>query len=190
MAGTFPTSPAPSSIKVSSHQPTLVSMSHSMKRQVRTRGSQRWSFELQFPPMTRAEFAPIFAHVVKQQGQFGTFTFVPHTLSDSLGSVSGSVTANGAAAVGDSTVAISGLTGTLKAGDFVKFAGHDKAYMLTADATTSLSIEPALMSAVANGEAVTYSSVPFVCALASDVHEFETGAPAVYAFQVALIEVA
>jgi hypothetical protein len=189
MAGTFPASPAPSSIKVGSHQPTLVSTAHSLKRQVRTRGVQRWSFELQFPPMTRAEFAPIFAHCVAQQGQFGTFSFVPHTVSSSRGTVSGSVTADGGAAAGASTVAITGLTGTLKAGDFVKFAGHAKVYMLTADATTSLSIEPPLLSAVASGEAVSYTDVAFTCALGADVNEYQTGAPAVYAFQVALIEV-
>jgi hypothetical protein len=37
--------------------------------------------------------------------------------------------------------------------------------MLTADGSTNLAIEPSLISAVADNEAVTYNDVPFTVAL-------------------------
>ena len=53
MSGTFPTSPAASSVNIMSIEPTLVSVTQNLKRQVRRRGGQRWLIEVQFPPMTR-----------------------------------------------------------------------------------------------------------------------------------------
>ncbi len=76
MSGSFPTSPSASSVNIKSIEPTLVSVTQNLKRQVRRRGGQRWMLEVQFPPMTRTEFAPIYAFAMKQQGQFETFTYV------------------------------------------------------------------------------------------------------------------
>ncbi len=168
MSGTFPTSPAPSSISRTSFTPTLISVAHSLKRQTRTRGSQRWSFTLSYPALRRATLAPLEAFLAAQRGQYSTFLFVPPIFGSSSGTVSGSVTVNGAHAAGVSSIAITGLTGTLKAGDFVKFDGHNKVYFLTADATSTLTIEPPLSDALTSGEAVTYTDVPVTCALASD----------------------
>lgn len=170
MSGTFPTSPEPASITRTSITPTLISVSHSLKRQVRARGVQQWSFTLKYPPQRRATMAPLEAFLAAQRGQYSTFTFVPPVFGSSSGTVSGTVTINGAHAAGVNSIAILGLTGALKAGDFVKFAGHNKVYMLTADATTTLTIEPPLYAALTTGEAVTYSNVPVTCALASDSH--------------------
>ena len=51
---------------------------------------------------------------------------------------------------GDSTITVDGLTGSLKAGDFIKFASHDKVYSVVDDGSTSLVIEPVLQAAIAN----------------------------------------
>ena len=73
--------------------------------------------------------------------------------------------ANGAVAVGASTFAFDGVTaaGTFKAGDTFVFAGHTQRYVLTADATAdgggavaSASFSPALKTAVADNEVVTF----------------------------------
>ena len=69
------------------------------------------------------------------------------------------------------------MTGTLKAGDFVKFA-HDKVYMVVADVTAdgsneaTLTIEPPLITALADDSSVTYDSVPFKVHLINDIQEF------------------
>mgnify|MGYP003961717131 FL=1 len=187
----FPTSPTASSIKITSISPTLTSVTHSLKRQARQRGGQRWALELDYPPMTRAEFAPLFAFSVAQKGQYQTFTYQPPIYSDTSGTATGTLLVNNASgySVGDSTVATDGLTGTLKAGDFIKFAGHDKVYMLTADGSTTLTIEPPLNDTVADDEAITYNDVPFAVAFVKDSQSFGRGAADLHDFSISLVEI-
>ena len=187
----FPTSPTASSIKITSISPTLTSVTHSLKRQARQRGGQRWALELDYPPMTRAEFAPLFAFSVAQKGQYQTFTYQPPIYSDTSGTATGTLLVNNASgySVGDSTVATDGLTGTLKAGDFIKFAGHDKVYMLTADGSNTLTIEPPLNDTVADDEAITYNDVPFTVAFVNDSQSFGRGAADLHDFSISLVEI-
>ena len=127
MAGTFPSSPAASDVSVQSIEPTLVSTTISLKRQVRSRGGQRWLLNVSFPPMTRAEFAPIYAFSVKQKGQYETFTYVPPTISTTQGASSETPAVDDTNVVaGDTSCNIDGMTvstsNILKAGDFIKFS--------------------------------------------------------------------
>jgi hypothetical protein len=66
-------------------------------------------------------------------------------------------------------------TGTLKAGDFIKFANHDKVYMVVADqadiSTGTLTIEPPLTTAVSSST-IVYDNVPFTVYLTNDIQEF------------------
>jgi hypothetical protein len=198
MSGTFPTSPVPADIKVSSFTPTLVSETQSMKRQVRRRGGQRWAFEVNYPPMTRAEFAPVYAFCIAQRGQYETFTFVPPVVSDPQGTATGTPLVNGAQSAGDNTIVTDGWSNSitaLKAGDFLKFSGHNKVYMVTADATSdgsgnaTLTIEPPLMADVSDNEALTVGDVPFTVSLVNDTQEFSAGPPNIYEFNLQLIEI-
>jgi hypothetical protein len=198
MSGTFPTSPVPADIKVSSFSPTLVSQTQSLKRQVRRRGGQRWAFEVTFPPMTRSEFAPVYAFCIAQRGQYETFTFVPPVVSIPQGTATGTPLVNGAQSAGDNTIVTDGWSNSitaLKAGDFLKFSGHNKVYMVTADATSdgsgnaTLTIEPPLLASVADDEALTVSNVPFTVALTTDTQEYAAGPPNIYEFSLQLIEV-
>lgn len=192
MSGSYPTTPTPSGIKITSVAPTLVSVSHSLKRQSRSRGGQRWMMEVSYPPLSRANFAPLWAFSAQQRGRYESFTFVPPVYGNSSGTASGTLLVNNVAgyAAGSTTFAADGLTGTLKAGDFIKFAGHDKVYCLTADGSTSLSIEPPLLSAVADNEAITYNSVPFTVSFGVDSQEMAVGVDGVVDFSISLVEVA
>ena len=187
----FPTTPTASSIKIIGLSPTLTSVTHSLKRQARSRGSQRWSIELGYPAMTRTVFAPLWAFVTAQQGQYSTFTFIPPIYGDTDGTASGSLLVNLLAgyAAGTSTIACDGLTGNLLAGDFIKFTGHEKVYTLTSNGSTSINIEPPLMSAVANDEVVIYNDVPFTMALVDDKQEMSMGIDQLVGYSVKLVEV-
>ena len=199
MSGTFPTSPAASSVSITSLEPTLVSISQNLKRQVRKRGGQRWQLEVEFPPMTRSEFAPIYAFAIKQKGQFETFTYVPPIVSTSQGDTTESPVVDGALTVGTSSATIDGLTasesGIIKAGDFFKFSGHSKIYMATADLDAdgtghgTLSFAPDLLNAVANDETITFAAVPFTVAFTQNLTQFNTDTTALYGFSMSLIEV-
>ena len=191
MSGVYPTTPVANSIKISAIAPTLISLTHSLKRQVRSRGGQRWLMDISYPPLTRAEFAPIWAFAQQQQGQYGTFTYQPPIYKDTSGTATGTLLVNNAGGyvAGSSTIASDGLTGTLKAGDFIKFAGHDKVYTLTDDGSTSLSIEPALLESVADNEAITYNDVPFTMAFDNDMQEMSVSVGGFVSYKISLVEV-
>ena len=199
MSGTFPTSPSASSVTIKSIEPTLVSVTQNLKRQVRRRGGQRWQLDVEFPPMTRAEFAPIYAFAVKQQGQFETFTYVPPVIGTSQGDTSESPVVNGAVSVGANQANVDGLTasqsGIIKAGDFFKFSGHTKVYMATLDmdsassGDSTLTFAPNLLNSVANDETITFVSVPFTVAFTQDISQFNTDTTNLFGFTMSLIEV-
>ena len=198
MSGAFPTSPIASSVIISNNQTTLVSTSISGRRQARQLQNQRWGLRVAFPPMTRASFAPIFAFITAQRGRKEAFTYTPPLFDDSLGTETGSVLVNGVHAVADTTIAMDAFdadgAGRFKAGDYIKFASHDKVYMVISDVTSSsnaatVTIEPPLTTALANNEAVTYDSVPFTVALKNDVQEFKIGQDAFYRYELDFIEV-
>ena len=67
--------------------------------------------------------------------------------------------------------------GRFKAGDFIKFASHDKVYMVVSDVTSSsnaatVTIEPPLITALTDNSAVTYDNVSFTVHLTNDIQEF------------------
>jgi hypothetical protein len=196
MSGTFPTTPAPSSMSLRSIQPTLISVAHSLKRQVRSRGGQRWGFALGFQNRTRDEMAPLLAFALAQVGQYETFTYTPPVIGTPRGVATGTPLVVGAHTTGRS-VATDGWTPSItvmKAGDFLKFANHAKVYMLTADAVSSgggaatLAIEPELVSDLADNEAMTITAVPFTVAFASDAHEVSVMAKPVFDWSCELVE--
>jgi len=198
MSGTFPTSPAFQSLNIQSIQPTLISRTISGRRQSRQIGGQLWKMTATFPPMTRAQFAPIYAFIVAQRGRYESFSLVPPVVGNPQGSAAGTPLVNGASQTGRSleTDGWSQNTAIFKAGDYLKLAGNDKVYMVTADATTAVSssaltltIEPALVASPANNEVIIYESIPFTVALTSGVQEFSTGATGVYEFEIDLEEV-
>ena len=198
MSGAFPTTPIANAIKIKNNQTTIVSTSISGRRQARQLQNQRWEMTVSFPIMTRANFAPIFAFINSQRGRKETFTYTPPIIDDSLGTETGSVLVNGVHAVADTTIAMDGFAGDgagrFKAGDFIKFASHNKVYMVVSDVTSSsnaatVTIEPPLTTALADNEAVTYDSVPFTVALKNDAQEFQIGQDAFFRYELDFIEV-
>jgi hypothetical protein len=193
MSGTYPTSPEFRSINFSSEQKTITSTSDSGKMYTVQVDGQRFKFSATYPPMSRAEFAPVIAFIMKQRSQKETFQIALPDLKNAKGDVSGVVLVNGLHSAGDTTIDVDGMTGTLKAGDFVQFNGHSKVYMVVADATDSsgsatLTIEPPLREDVADNSAVTYDGVEFTVRLTNDVQQFNTGDLDLYRFEVDFIE--
>tara|TARA_R100000655_G_scaffold24801_4_gene50311 strand:+ start:193 stop:801 length:609 start_codon:yes stop_codon:yes gene_type:complete len=168
-------------INIKNNQKTLFSETDSGKTFRRQVQGQRFSFTVQYPPMTRAEFAPIMAFIMKQRSRKEDFTITMPSYLNAQGNETGTLLVNGAHSVADATIAIDGFAGDgagrLKAGDFIKFA-HSKVYMVVADATSSsnastVTIEPPLRTALTNNSSVTYDSIPFTVQLTSDIQEFQ-----------------
>jgi len=190
MSGTYPTTPIFSTVGFRSVNYNLSSQSISGRTQVRNIGGQRFEFSAQYTRMTRSEFAPILVFTMAQRGSAETFTIVLPQISSKSGDASGTILVNGAADIGATTVGVDGVTGTLKAGDMIKFANHTKVYMLTADRAGdgNISIQPALRVAVPNDNAVTFDSVPFTVRLNNDVQEFNLGSASLVDYEIDMIE--
>jgi len=199
MSGTFPSTPTTSSVSISSQQNTIVSTTVSGRRQARQIDGQRFKLTLSFPIMTRSEFAPILAFIMKQRSQLESFQYTPATMASSNGVASGVIRVNGAISAGVNSVAIDGManstSGIFKAGDFFRFTGQNKVYMCVADVSSNgsgqgtLTFEPPLRTGVADNAILIYSSVDFTVGLTNDVQEFRVGTENYFQYEVDLIEV-
>ena len=181
MSGSLPNTNF-NAINLKSNQKTLFSETDSGKTFRRQVQGQRFSFTVSYPLLTRADFAPIMAFMVKQRSRKENFTITLPTSLDSQGNETGTLLVNGSHTAGDTTIAIDAFAGDgagrLKAGDFIKFA-HDKVYMIIDDVTSSsnaatVTIEPPLRTALADNSAVTYKSIPVTVHMTNDVQEFQT----------------
>lgn len=187
----YPTSPVFQSVNLQSQSPTLVSEAASGKLQARQIAGQRWVFTASYPPLTRAEFAPVSAFIMQQRGRLNTFTIEIPVVSDSASSATGTLAVNGAVTAGNTVITVDGLTGSLELGDLVKFNGHDKVYMIVAKSgtnMTSMTVEPPLVENVANNETIIYNNVPMKVRLNNDVQEFGLRTDSLVSYEVDFIE--
>jgi len=176
MAGAFPISSAKfGTLGIKSNQTTILSKSVSGKKLARQLDNQRWSFTVQIITAKRSDvYGDLMAFILKQRSGKENFTIVPPEIEDARGTASG--TPNGTASAGATSITLGGSgTGTLKAGDFIKFANHSKVYMVVADqndiSTGSLTIEPPLTTAVSSSD-IQYDNVPFTVHLTNDMQQF------------------
>ena len=176
MAGAFPISNSKfQTLGIRSLQNTLMSKSISGKRFARQIDGQRFGFTANIITAKRSDvYGELMAFIMKQRSQKETFTIIPPEISNARGTASG--TPHGTASAGATSITLGGTgTGTLKAGDYIKFANHDKVYMVVADqsdiSTGTLTIEPPLREAVSSSD-ITYDNVPFTVYLVNQMQEF------------------
>ena len=183
MAGAFPISTAAFRVAtIKSNQKTLISKSASGKKFSRQLDGQKFGFTADIITGKRSDiYGELMAFIIKQRSQKEHFTIIPPELEDARGVETGTLAVVGSHTAGDTTIAIDGFASDtanrLKAGDFIKFNGHTKIYMVVADVTSSsgaatVTIEPPLISTLADDEAVTYNNIPFTVHLTNDIQEF------------------
>ena len=198
MSGQFPTSPTPQNASIGSEQNTIVSVTTSGRVQTRQIDGQKFTLTLSYPPMTRQNFAPIKAFIMKQRARLNTFTIIPPVISNAQGVASGTISVDGSVSAGATTCTIDGMTvstnGILKAGDYFRFSGADKVYMavedLDADGSGSgtLTFEPPLRTAVTDDTALVYDNVDFTVRLRNDIQEYSFVTNNLYKYEIDLIE--
>jgi len=164
-------------------------------------GNNYWTIAIKTIPMSQSEFytnfipsaplstgqAGLFWHLAGSTFQRNLTAFKLPVLKDKRGTASGTVTVlneNSTAPaynmeMGSNTVGVSGGTGTLLAGDLIKFSGHSKVYMITADVNLdgstkdTISFTPRLIQRVPT-DTITYSNVPFTVVPDGDTEEWQT----------------
>ena len=185
MSGAFPISNSKfSTMGIKSIQNTIISKSDSGKKLARQIDGQRFAFTAKIITGKRSDiYGELMAFIMKQRSRKENFTIIPPEIEDARGNETGTVLVNGVHAVGDTTIAMDAFAsdgaGRFKAGDFIKFASHNKVYMVVSDVTSSsnaatVTIEPPLTTALADDSVVTYDNVQFTVHLTNDVQDFGT----------------
>ena len=183
MSGAFPISTSKfETLGIKSIQNTIISKSVSGKKLARQIDNQRFGFTASIITAKRSDvYGDLMAFIIKQRSGKENFTIIPPEIEDARGNETGTVLVNGVHAVGDTTITCDAFAGDgvgrFKAGDFIKFASHDKVYMVVSDVTSSsnaatVTIEPPLLVALADDSVVTYDNVPFTVHLTNDIQEF------------------
>ena len=183
MSGTFPISTAKfSTLGIKSIQNTIISKSLSGKKLARQIDNQRFAFTVSIITGTRSSiYGELIAFIIKQRSGKENFTIVPTEIKNARGHETGTVLVNGSHSIGDTTIAVDGhqnnSANAFRAGDFIKFASHDKVYMIVSNVTpvsnaSTITIEPPLLVALTDNSTVTYDDVPFTVHLTSDIQEF------------------
>ena len=198
MSGQFPTSPTASDASIGSEQNTIVSVTTSGRVQTRQIDGQKFTITLDYAPMTRSNFAPIKAFLMKQRSRLNTFTVIPPVVSNAQGVASTVISTNASVSAGATTCTIDGMTtstnGILKAGDYFRFTGQDKVYMAVEDLDAdgsgegTLTFEPPLRTAVTDDTALVYDNVDFTVRLRNDVQEYSFVTNNLYKYEIDLIE--
>ena len=185
MAGAFPISTAKfSTLGLQSNQSTLLSKSISGKKLTRQIQDQRFGFTAQIITAKRNDvYGELIAFIMKQRSSKENFTIIPPEISSTRGTETGTILVNGSHTAGDTTINIDGHAGDgagrFKSGDLIKFAGHDKVYMIVEDVTSSsnaatITIEPPLVADIVDDSTIVYNNVPFTVHLTNDLQEFGT----------------
>ena len=183
MSGAFPISSAAfETLGIKTIQPTIISKTDSGKRLTRQIQGQRFAFTASIITAKRSDvYGELMAFIIKQRSSKENFTIIPPELEDARGVESGTLAVNGSHTSGDTTIAIDGFASNtanrLRAGDFIKFNGHTKVYMVVSDVTSSsnaatVTIEPPLVSNLSDDEVVSYDNIPFTVYLTNDIQEF------------------
>ena len=183
MSGAFPISSAAfETMGILSKQDTIISKSLSGKKLSRSIDNQRFAFTASIIIGKRSDiYGELMAFIIKQRSGKENFTIIPPEVEDARGVETGTLAVNGSHTAGDTTIAIDGFAADtanrLRTGDFIKFNGHTKVYMVVADVTSSsgaatVTIEPPLVSSLSDDETVTYDNVPFTVHLTNDIQEF------------------
>ena len=182
MSGQFPTDPNFRSLVFTDNRPILLNQTLSGKKSARQIGAQYFSFTVQMPPLEQLKAQEIFAFLSKQKGGFENFTIAAPLDNKGTSKNETDILVNGATSAGASAVPMDGFSHTnhaLRAGDLIKFAGHTKVYLVQDEVTASgggatVNIQPNLVAAVANNEAVTVNKPLFNVYLENDDIRYTT----------------
>jgi hypothetical protein len=175
----FPSSILFSQAKLTSAHATQLEYTRNGQRNAVKRTGHLFKLELQTKLLSPLQTGILEAFFDAMEGRYTPFDFDVHTCKayPLLGAGGGTPLADGAFAVGVSSVASDGWpngVAVLKKGDLIQFASHRKTYRLTEDATANgsgqatLSFKPQLMVAVADNSAITYNPVLLRVAFEAD----------------------
>ena len=192
----FPSTPF-SNLTLTSNVPTLITRSLNGREERAQIATQFWSFSASFSNLTDTQRRQLLGFIMSKRGAYSSFTIeLPDTLDDSSGAYTGTITTTTATAGALSFTATVASNNTLilRSGDMIKFANHDKVYMVTADATSTgaggltVSLFPAIRT-TSNTVVVTHKTVPITVRFGSQEYSFQMAQELFGSFDLDFIEV-
>lgn len=170
-----------SQASIVSNDPVRVNTAISGRESRSQISSQYFTITVTLKTLSESETRTVLALIATAKTGLNTFSYTP-AFATNASTFSASIVAVSTTAV--SAVSMTVRSGTnpsgqnpIKAGEFFKFANHNKVYMATADLTLTasglnfdgtLNFYPALQAAVPSATVLTYTSVPFTVRLSSD----------------------
>jgi hypothetical protein len=145
--------------------PTLYNKSQSGKAYKRKFGNpQYWQFDFVTAELSPDEAWELYAFIVSQGGRFGNF-YITNPFFNKADSPS---TSNSIAiSKGESSFTL--IANNYAVGDFIQWANHDKAYLITSVVGDTVGFYPSLITSVAHGTAIKYGKqVEFYVELEND----------------------
>ena len=144
--------------RVNSNEPVFAADSVSLKHRRVAQGSQRWELEFGVVMQDAASF---FADMVSDFDSEITMTMPQLNVRGetiSSGTCTSAVVAASTTAAGSTSVPLGSTNGTISKGRFVKFANHNKIYLVTGEfpGSGSISIYPKLTQEVPATTALLY----------------------------------
>lgn len=203
MPGTLPNTDF-YSVTVKEATPTITTTALSGQSQRKQLLAQLFELEIKYPALTRKETKEIMGFLNSNRNSLYDFSItlpeigdtdgnITQVLADN-GSLTGIIQLDGAASLGDSSIdfdsdcdssyfASSGVSASagLVAGDFIKFANHNKVYKITSDVTFNatgggtINIFPNLVADVPSLTTVVYNQVPFLVYNADPMQKVDYG---------------
>lgn len=185
MSGTYPSSPEFTSVDFKITTPVQTTETVNGRKRRAGFGVSFYTFSGKYASLTPGQAAQVTSFIAKQYGQLESFQIVLPKISNNKAAdyaqAVGNAKVKTAASKGAFSVALKGLgvnKAVFKAGDFFKFNGHSKVYMVTDDVTSNGSGEATLYFSaklvvnVVVDEVLTINAVPFTVILDQDVDEF------------------
>ena len=138
-------------LTIRSNQPVFVSDTLSLKRFISRRSAQRWEIDAGLEPLMN-DAQDLMVNLVTKGYSEAVTIIVPQNYGVVKARTAiGTATASGT--IGSGQVSVSGLSGLIPKGTFIKFSSHSKVYMTTTNVSftngisSTISIFPTLVAA-------------------------------------------
>jgi hypothetical protein len=200
LATQFPASPSFESINFRTNTPTQISNTMSGKLRRVGMGVSFYSWEVQYPQLTRLEAGTVKGFIAQALGPQYSFEIVLPRLSYSALATQTANTPvmSATAAIGSTSVTIQNCganASVLAAGDYFLFNNHTKVYQCVSPCTANgsgiatLFFSCPLVQAVAGGTALTITAVPFTAVFTEEAQEYDVGYGGITSMSLSMREV-
>lgn len=188
-AGTGQTGgPGFASVSLSSNQPIMRDRTNSGRMVSRVSAYHKWEIDINYNPMTKAEFDPVFGFLLEKQG-----TLKPFFVSLPQYRVQGidDRTVTSAAVAGATTIACN--TTDIVVGALLRIndtdSAHTKAYMVNRVGTSSITITPGLAKAISSIADLIFTDPTIKVIQSGDTQQYSLNTENLYSFSLKLEEV-